>query len=274
MSIIETANALRPGIANTPLDDRCRVNTLAEISSITLPYVGLITYCLETQQYYKITKLKSKQIGALTVSDAAVDAFEPLSSAILSLVKPAHGLHLIIRRAGEDGTRANSTVVIDTLNDANSRSKVTSYLDAGSDGSWVTCPADGLGSPYDFAAVAVDLSELQPLPATLFYAWSGEGGELSDWQSIIFPCSGVGTAASPALSDSSGNQETTQISGNCIMCLCTTAPPGLFDGLIWVQGGTAVPQYISAPGGIKVLTEIPEDHSALTNGTILLTEGE
>ncbi|MBO5792898.1 MAG: hypothetical protein J6S54_10575 [Lentisphaeria bacterium] len=78
MSIIETANALRPGIANTPLDARCRVNTLAEISNITLPYVGLITYCLETQKYYRITKLKSKQIGALTVPDAAVDAFEPL----------------------------------------------------------------------------------------------------------------------------------------------------------------------------------------------------
>ena len=274
MSIIETAGALRPGTTNTPLDQRSRVSTLAELMTIALPYVGLIVYCEEDHRYYRITGLKSAQIGSLSVADAAVASYEPLSSAILSLAKPAHGLHLIIRRAGEDGTRANSMVVIDTLNDENSRNKVTAYLDAGSDGSWVTCPADGFGSPYDSAAVAVDLSELQDLPATLFYAWSGEGGELSDWQSIIFPCSGVGTAASPALSDSSGNQETTQISGNCIMCLCTTAPPGLFDGLIWVQGGTAVPQYISAPGGIKVLTKVPEDHSVLTNGTILLVEGE
>ena len=114
----------------------------------------------------------------------------PEVTAILSLTKPAEGLHLLIRRAGDDGSRANSTLLIDTLNDETSRSKVTGYLDAGTDGSWVACPADGFGSPYDNAAVAVDLSELQDLPATLFYAWSGEGGELSDWQSIIFPCSG------------------------------------------------------------------------------------
>ena len=118
----------------------------------------------------------------------------PEVPAILSLTKPAEGLHLLIRRAGDDGSRANSTLLIDTLNDETSRCKVTGYLDAGTDGSWVACPADGFGSPYDSAAVAVDLSELQDLPATLFYAWSGEGGELSDWQSIIFPCSG-GTGA-------------------------------------------------------------------------------
>ena len=129
--------------------------------------------------------------GAVHVSETPGTSETP---GILSLAKPAHGLHLIIRRAGEDGTRANSTVVIDTLNDENARSKVTAYLDAGTDGSWVTCPADGFGSPYDSAAVAVDLSELQNLPATLFYSWSGEGGELSDWKSIIFPCSG-GTGA-------------------------------------------------------------------------------
>ncbi|MBR2911697.1 MAG: hypothetical protein IKC05_08800 [Lentisphaeria bacterium] len=190
MSIIETAGALRPGTTNTPLDQRSRVSTLAELMTITLPYVGLIVYCEEDHRYYRITGLKSAQIGSLSVADAAVASYEPLSSAILSLAKPANGLHLIIRRAGEDGTRANSMVIIDTLNDENARSKVTAYLDSGTDGSWINIPAEGFGSPFDNAAIAVDLSDLQDLPATLFYAWSGEGGELSDWQSIIFPCSG------------------------------------------------------------------------------------
>lgn len=75
---IETAGALRPGTTNTPLDDRCRVNTLAEISTIELPFVGQIIYCVETDRYYKVTALKSRLIGALTVPDAAVDTYEAI----------------------------------------------------------------------------------------------------------------------------------------------------------------------------------------------------
>lgn len=78
MSIIETATSLRPGIADTPLDARCRVNTLAEISTIELPYVGQIIYCIETDRYYKVTALKSRLIGALTVPDAAIDTYEAI----------------------------------------------------------------------------------------------------------------------------------------------------------------------------------------------------
>lgn len=78
MSTIETSGALRPGTTNTPLDQRSRVATLAEIPALSLPYLGQIVYCIETNRYYKVTALKSAQIGALTVPDAAVDAFEPL----------------------------------------------------------------------------------------------------------------------------------------------------------------------------------------------------
>lgn len=78
MSTIETAGALRPGTTDTPLDQRSRVNTLAEINAIELPYLGLIVYCVETDRYYRVTALKSAQIGALTVADAAVDTYEEL----------------------------------------------------------------------------------------------------------------------------------------------------------------------------------------------------
>ena len=78
MSIIETATSLRPGIVDTPLDARCRINTLAEISTIELPYVGQIIYCIETGKYYKVTSLKSRLIGALTVPDAAIDTYEAI----------------------------------------------------------------------------------------------------------------------------------------------------------------------------------------------------
>ena len=78
MSTIETAGALRPGTTNTPLDHRIRINTLSEISSIELPYLGQVVYCLENNKYYKITGLKSKIIGALTVESAAVDTYEAI----------------------------------------------------------------------------------------------------------------------------------------------------------------------------------------------------
>lgn len=78
MSTIETSGALRPGTANTPLDERSRVSTLADIAALQLPYVGQIVYCIETGKYYKVTSLKSRLIGALTVPDAAVDTYEAI----------------------------------------------------------------------------------------------------------------------------------------------------------------------------------------------------
>ena len=80
MSTIETAGSLRPGTADTPLDQRTRVNSTADISNIELPYLGMLVYCIETGKYYKITKLKAKQLGALTVPDAAVDTYEELGA--------------------------------------------------------------------------------------------------------------------------------------------------------------------------------------------------
>ena len=78
MSTIETSGALRPGTTDTPLDERTRVSSLADIAALTLPYVGQIIYCIETAKYYKITSLKPKLIGALNVTDAAVDTYEEL----------------------------------------------------------------------------------------------------------------------------------------------------------------------------------------------------
>ena len=75
---IETAGSLRPGTINTPLDQRSRVNSLADISAIELPFLGQIVFCVETGKYYKITKLKSKLIGAFTVENAAVDTYEAI----------------------------------------------------------------------------------------------------------------------------------------------------------------------------------------------------
>ena len=75
---IETAGSLRPGTTNTPLDQRAKVNTLADISAIELPYLGQIVFCVATGKYYKITGLKPKLIGTFTVENAAVDTYEAI----------------------------------------------------------------------------------------------------------------------------------------------------------------------------------------------------
>jgi hypothetical protein len=78
MATIETAGALRPGTTNTPLDQRQVVSSAADILNIALPCLGMIVYCTGDGKYYKVTGLKSAQIGALTVNDAAVDTYEAI----------------------------------------------------------------------------------------------------------------------------------------------------------------------------------------------------
>ena len=59
-----------------------------------------------------------------------------------------------------------------------------------------------------------------------------------------------------------------------VVCLCTQSPSSLFDGMIWVKGGTATPVYYTAVGGVTVLTEMPSDVTSQNNGTIVIMEAE
>lgn len=78
MSNINVSGPLTPTTVNTPLDARAVVTKESEILNISLPYIGLLVYCTGTGKYYKITKLASKNIGALTVGNAVVAAYEEL----------------------------------------------------------------------------------------------------------------------------------------------------------------------------------------------------
>ena len=191
---IAVAQSLIPSAPQVPLDSRTVVAALADIPNVANPYVGLEIFCTATGKKYRVKTLTAQTVGTRTVY--TVGTYEAIDGAAgvttLMLTKPEDGLHLIIRRAGNDGTRANSTVVIDTLNVAADRAKVKGYLESGTDGQWVQCPSDGFGSPYDGAGVAVDLSALENLPAVLFYAWATDSETFSDWQSITFPCCGGG----------------------------------------------------------------------------------
>ena len=71
-NIIITSNSLTPSVANVPLDNRTRVQTEDDIINIQLPYIGMIVYVIDSDSYFKITQLKDKEVGMLTVKNGAV----------------------------------------------------------------------------------------------------------------------------------------------------------------------------------------------------------
>ena len=91
MATVKTAGGLIPGTVDTPLDARSRVSAEAEIMNIENPVLGALVFCSGNGKYYKITALKSKQIGPLTVENAAVAEYEELQSGGSGTVKSVNG---------------------------------------------------------------------------------------------------------------------------------------------------------------------------------------
>lgn len=106
--------------------------------------------------------------------------------ATLTLVKPVNGVHLLVIKATAAGKRAGGTTIIDTRNRAADRTKVTAYLDTGTDGSWDACPANGFGSPYDNQTVAVNMTGNGTLPAIWYYCWTADDGTYGDWRCVRY----------------------------------------------------------------------------------------
>ena len=75
MSNLQVKAPFIPESVDTPLDGRSRIAALADVESIELPYVGMKFFCLETGLEYRVLSLKSKQIGAATVANAAIDTY-------------------------------------------------------------------------------------------------------------------------------------------------------------------------------------------------------
>lgn len=80
-NVLKIGGTLTPETTDTPVDSRCVINTLSEMYDISLPYEGMIVYCKEDKNHYKVLGLKSKQVGPLVVPDAAVNGYALLSDA-------------------------------------------------------------------------------------------------------------------------------------------------------------------------------------------------
>lgn len=77
---VKIANSVIPSKVDTPLDARSRVVAEADILNIENPAIGQLVYCTGNGKFYVVTGLKAKQIGAITVQNAAVDTYKELSA--------------------------------------------------------------------------------------------------------------------------------------------------------------------------------------------------
>ena len=63
---------------NAPSDIRIRVNTKSDIETIPLPYVGMIVYVIDENEYYRVLSLKSSVIAGRPQEDMLVGTYEKL----------------------------------------------------------------------------------------------------------------------------------------------------------------------------------------------------
>lgn len=70
--------SLIPSVKNAPLDIRTRINTIEEVESIQVPFIGMIFYVMDEEKFYVVKSLKGSKIGNISLEDTTIDVFEPL----------------------------------------------------------------------------------------------------------------------------------------------------------------------------------------------------
>ena len=74
--VIITSGGLKPSTVDTPSDIRTRINTIEDMELIPLPYIGMLVYVIDEDEFYIVKSLKSKPNGPIELSNAVVDKFE------------------------------------------------------------------------------------------------------------------------------------------------------------------------------------------------------
>lgn len=77
-SIIISGSML-PSIADTPFDVRTRIETLDDIFSIPMPYIGMLVYVKDTGKRYEVLTLKDKKVGFKVTKNALVDTYREVT---------------------------------------------------------------------------------------------------------------------------------------------------------------------------------------------------
>ena len=80
MTTIITNGAIRPSTSDTPTDDRTRIATLPDITTINVPFIGMHFYVTSTGNEYVVKSLKSKTVSGITVPNAEIDTYEKINN--------------------------------------------------------------------------------------------------------------------------------------------------------------------------------------------------
>ena len=76
---IVSAGGFKPTTTDTPIDVRSRIETIDDVYSIPMPYVGMIFYVIDEGIYYSVKSLTSKVIAGKLVENASVNEYEVFS---------------------------------------------------------------------------------------------------------------------------------------------------------------------------------------------------
>lgn len=73
-----TKGSFKPTSPDMPLDIRTRIESISEVSSIPMPYVGMVFFVKDTGKRYEVVSLKDKKSGMSTIKKGMVDQYKEL----------------------------------------------------------------------------------------------------------------------------------------------------------------------------------------------------
>ena len=76
------SGSLVPSTVNTPVDMRTRIATIDDVTSIDLPFVGMIFYVEDEEKHYSVKSLKSKELNGMIIENALVDEFVEFAGSV------------------------------------------------------------------------------------------------------------------------------------------------------------------------------------------------
>ena len=81
---IVASDGFKVSIKNKPMDIRTRIESISEIESIPNPFIGMIFYVMGEEKFYVVKTLKAKTVGAMVITDALIDDYEPLNQGLIT----------------------------------------------------------------------------------------------------------------------------------------------------------------------------------------------
>jgi hypothetical protein len=100
---IVASDGFKISVKNKPMDIRTRIESIDEILSIPNPFIGMIFYVSDEDKFYVVKTLKPKSVGAMIITDALIDKFEPLDKGLVTEEKLQEELSKVETIVGPQG---------------------------------------------------------------------------------------------------------------------------------------------------------------------------